>query len=482
MWERSRRAHCAVPWPSAGNRAALKRTDPLEQLLTRTPVMTRESPLVGSGILPNMLLDPLAVAGLFGYSAAKDLVAEVTRRIKSRNRTAYQSAADTFAYDTARCSVVENFYRDSPRGDLLPYRLDFPGMGVSRETGILTRRTYLGCGPRQGKIRFAYIDRKVPDTPPKEIAKYAIEISARLQEDHVILENRPLYSLQSIDEPNDELIFQFGLSEFLRYRFCYGLLEDEIIDALVRTVGNVEAVCASPDRYLPVRRTILPTLLKIEDVGSRLCGGGVGVLFAMARDVGQDFLLLVQVRSGKVSDSRDHLAVVPKAFHQPFVDAAAEVHIRSSVYRETYEELYSGEEARTDRPVLSADWYFDRCPGVAYFRDHGHAFQNEVVAFGLSSLLGNFEFAVLLAIPDEWYWKTFRRQIELSLIETKKVIPVSSLDQDQMADILAHKNWAPESRFHFVECLIRLAELYPDRVRVPRIVRKLGDEVLGAAG
>jgi hypothetical protein len=79
---------------------------------------------------------------------------------------------------------------------------------------------------------------------------------------------------------------------------------------------------------LPLRGRFLPDAATVLGVDQRLCAGGPLALCAIARPGSHtqsaDYLLLIQERSGSVLNAARRLAVIPKAFHQPLSDHAAD--------------------------------------------------------------------------------------------------------------------------------------------------------------
>ena len=45
------------------------------------------------------------------------------------------------------------------------------------------------------------------------------------------------------------------------------------------------------------------------------------------------------------------------------------------------------------------------CPGMAYFKDHEGAYDCEVTGFAMNPVCAGYETAVLLAVPDSWFWR-----------------------------------------------------------------------------
>lgn len=135
----------------------------------------------------------------------------------------------------------------------------------------------------------------------------------------------PLYRLRSISPERGAISATVDLAPFVEYVLTLDLLEGELVDAL--TSGN-----AAPTS-LPLRQRYLPDLEAVLDLPNRLCVGGALALCVIARPANpyrgtaEDYLLLVQERSGHVINTARRLAVIPKGFHQPMVDFQAETHI-----------------------------------------------------------------------------------------------------------------------------------------------------------
>ena len=104
------------------------------------------------------------------------------------------------------------------------------------------------------------------------------------------------------------------------------------------------------------------------------------------------------------------LAVIPKAFHQPTVEPAAEAHLSTSLLRELEEELLGREELgnlfssnfrnvdpfHTDLLSAPLRWLLERKirmpTGLSAW------------ALNPNLLSGNYEFACLVVIDDEEWW------------------------------------------------------------------------------
>src|ERR1700754_3764824 len=89
---------------------------------------------------------------------------------------------------------------------------------------------------------------------------------------------------------------------------------------------------------LPLRDHYLPDLASVLDLRGRLCAGGVLALCAIPRPDDPfrgdaDYALLVQERSGQVLNATRRLAVIPKGFHEPLRDVAADARIGATLRR-----------------------------------------------------------------------------------------------------------------------------------------------------
>jgi hypothetical protein len=419
------------------------------------------------------LIDLIAVAGLLGYSAAKDLTSEIARRRRSwseKRLADHMVKVKTFAYDAAICRVLIEYYSRSRKiTDLERYRAVVAGN--NKETTIFTapERTALRTPPSQADFKL-----EVADGPavPAAVRNLAPTVIARLGKLEVRVTDDPIFRLMSAPLSGPNLSFRFARSSFYEYRFTAGLLEDELNDSLASHDGNIHAILKDPANTLPIREAILPEISSLTQYSGRICGGGLGVVFAMARGKPHnDFIIPIQTRSAKVADGQGRLSVLPKAWHQHIADPHEEVGIQSTIYRELFEEVYGGAGTEECGRRLSHDWYFE-FPPLKYFRDHEGAFKNEIVAFGLNAVNGNYEFAILLAVIDTWYWSTFKPQMK-PMWEFAQIEPVSTKDPHRIADLLLKGNWAPESVFSLVEGLIRLHKIEPERVDLPDLRREL---------
>ena len=169
------------------------------------------------------------------------------------------------------------------------------------------------------------------------------------------------------------------------------------------------------------------------------------------------------------------LAVIPKAFHQPTVEPAAEAHLSTSLLRELEEELLGRDELgdlfssnfrnidpfHTDLLSAPLRWLLERKDSDAY--------RTECVGFGINLLSGNYEFACLVVIDDEEWWGRFGGQLQANW-EVERIRLYSSRDTASLRDLMRDPQWSNEGLFAFSEGLRRLAELdTTQRVAAPFI-------------
>jgi hypothetical protein len=244
------------------------------------------------------------------------------------------------------------------------------------------------------------------------------------------------------------------------------LLETELHDLTREEARNPGATAT------PLRDAWLPTVNAGLAFASRVCVGGPVCLVAIAE--GDQYQLLVQERSTQVLNVTGTLAVIPKAFHQPTVDAYGETRISTTIERELEEELLG----RADLEQLSADDMRRAAPlhpsnasaPMTWLRAHPDSWRIECTGFGINMVTGNYEFSCLVVIDDPTWWTSYAHLLEANW-EARRLHRYSSLDSDGIMHLIGDSRWSNEGLFAFIEGLRRLAELGSSRVRVPAIER-----------
>jgi hypothetical protein len=294
-------------------------------------------------------------------------------------------------------------------------------------------------------------------------AQAALERLAVVEVTGTVVVNSVLYSLSEIQTGDGRLVAQFGRTEFAVYALTNDLLETELREA---------AQDEGSGRTTPLRDAWLPTLSAGTAFGERVCVGGPICLVAIAD--GEQYQLLVQERSSRVLNVTGALAVIPKAFHQPMMDAYSETRISTTIERELEEELLG----RTDLEQRSADSMRRAAPlhplrssaPMKWLRAHPDSWRIECTAFGVNMVTGTYEFSCLVVIDDPGWWMSYGHLLEANW-EADRLHRYSSLDTDGVAHLIDDPRWSNEGLFALIEGLHRLGELGPSLVRAPVIER-----------
>lgn len=288
----------------------------------------------------------------------------------------------------------------------------------------------------------------------------AVNRLAEVETNGTVLVNRPLYRLLDAQVDNRRLAAAFGLTDFASYALTADLLEEELLDSITSGDGN-----------LPLRDLYLPTVEAALSFDGRVCAGGPACLIAIARPEG-DYALLIQERSRTVVNVAGRIAVIPKAFHQPTVDAFSEFRVAMTVERELEEELLG----RLDLELLTPDsdrrasptHLLNQSEPMGWLRSHPESYRIECSGFGINMVTGNYEFACLVAVEDPRWWQTYGHRIEGNW-EALRLRCVSSRDTAGIAALVGDARWSNEGLFAFIEGLRRLAALESHRVAIPAI-------------
>ena len=163
-------------------------------------------------------------------------------------------------------------------------------------------------------------------------------------------------------------------------------------------------------------------------------------------------------RSWRVLNVPGKLAVTPKAFHRPVIEAADEAQLSASLERELEEELLGRHDL--EQPTRIADPFHPqrRSQPMAWLHAHPDAYRVECVGFGINMVTGNCEFACLVLIEDETWWERFAGQIEANW-ETQRIRRYSSHDTAGLQALIADPLWSNEGLFAFLQGLRRLGQV-----------------------
>jgi hypothetical protein len=348
--------------------------------------------------------------------------------------------------------------------------------GVPVTTTILTSTDWLDLRLTLGRGRDRLSLDAAASTPVEHLDHAAALAAARrlaeaLSTGSQIIDT-PLYRLHDIDIGSGHLAGTVGLGHFTSYAMTMDLLEAEIIDALSGGRPSVPGTLPLRDRYLP-------TVDAVTGTRRRLCAGGALALFAAARPGTRhrpgepDYVLLVQERSGQVLNAAGRLAVIPKSFHEPLVDYRDDAQLSATLERELEEELFGRADVdSTQGGRRHADpFHLSRLSAPMRWlieRADSRSWHMECTGFGFNLVSGNYEFACLIIVDDEQWWKTFAGSIEANW-ETGGLRRYSSLDGNLLASLIQDPAWSNEGLFALMQGLRRLAEHDPQRVNLPPI-------------
>jgi transcriptional regulator with XRE-family HTH domain len=372
--------------------------------------------------------------------------------------------------------ALVDYYHSSPAANASAtfYRARVGGAPLT--LSVLVEQDWLGLavqlGSDQERFRLAVTDpNSAANQLEGETLKAALGRLANVEVSGTVLVNSLLYRLLEIDVGRHRLEGVVSLADFAGYALTMDLLETELVNALATTTPQrVSSINPRFTTDLPLRDVYLPTTSSALALEERLCVGGPVALLAAARggtSRGQsepDYVLLIQERSNRVLNATGRLAVVPKAFHEPTVEAGLETRLSASLERELEEELLG----RQDLEGLVEGSYRQADP---FHRDHlsepmrwlldrrqTDAYHVECVGFGINMVSGNYEFPCLILIDDEEWWARYGGQVEANW-EMERIRRYSSRDTAGLQALITDPRWSNEGLFAFLEGLRRLATL-----------------------
>ena len=414
------------------------------------------------------------VAAVSGISA-RDLITKMTTAKAAREGQKLEKYRKDLA-EYATPQKVREFVSGLYGGGMGPLRQVRIRAGAgSYLTSMFSRKEFLGTSFLPDDMMLTY-DKTVGKAPLDVSATSAIEalaprVLANLAIQGVKIWNSPTYRLLRIGDSHP-LRATVGKVGFLEYRFGSGLVTDELAEALVDSKGDVATVLEERYTRCPIRVSILGDSHQLSDYSSRLCCGGVSGILAFARPAPHhDYYIPYMVRSNKVSENRGRIGLLPVGFHQPMVDGSQEMPLDLSLYREIYEELFGGSDAEQLGSHITPDWYLSQEP-MSYFKEHENGFRCEVVSYGVNASTGNYEFGLLLYVPDTWFYKTYSGRFR-SNWEPESIHWLSTTNTEKIAELIADPNWTDECRLALTHGLVRLASLDPHRVKLPVLATEL---------
>jgi hypothetical protein len=163
--------------------------------------------------------------------------------------------------------------------------------------------------------------------------------------------------------------------------------------------------------------------------------------------------------------------VIPKGFHQPLTDLAADVHIEATLRREMEEELFGREDLDStvgDQRAADPMHPSRLSEPMRWLDEDPTRLRMECTAFGLNLVSGNYEFACLIVIEDEEFWARYGGVVQANW-EATGLRQYSSRNPELLGSLIQDEAWSNEGLFALLQGLRRLAETGGRRVDLPTI-------------
>lgn len=421
-----------------------------------------------------------AILGVFGITVPWLYKKCKRARLKAQAQQIREGAASLIAAESRiqqeglMTRLLQRYYPDPELREQNLCRYSFAVNGKQITTNIASKASWFGLRlpiSDTERDRFQLVKKVVslPSIPEGEQQRILNTITKK----GVRFDDKPMFALHSFAPCTNDVVASFSLVEYKDYKLALGLLEEELVQALVDADLDPDLAYERREYLLPGRNTFLKDCKTIAEYSNRLCVGGTNVLLAFRRPEEDDFAFFLKRRSRKVSTGRGVFSLLPSGTHQPELVANAqdEAPIAATVYRETLEELFGGKEIEVSDGHQAARRY-RFADQLRWFQEPSNRskFVLELVSFGLNLFDGTFEFGVLLAVKDERYWKHYEKTIKISdEFADEDTPPFSTKKRDALADIICDPRCADTSLIALVEGLRRLKQIEPTRVNLPDI-------------
>jgi hypothetical protein len=411
-----------------------------------------------------------AVAGLLGLSA-KECSQQYRAWRERRQSLSAQSLAESIARVANQGLARRVVRRVYPRDELLREGLAPVTVAVGDErisTAMVSRPDWQG-------LSIALTDTSqlcelvsaplVTPSLPKDTVFRFVEQFELLKLDWW---DQSIYRLHAWSHKPDSLAASFSEDRYKNYRQTTGLMQDELVHALIDADFHPNAVDI---QGLTLRNTIMPSCRQIESLTSRICMGGVAVMFAAARGTPHhDFVVPLHRRSHTVAEDPGTFSVIPRGIHQPVVDARTEIRPSSTAFRELFEELFGGKSAKRNVRYFSPEWYLDTSAPMRWLHEHPDAYTLSCTCRGINLIEGNYLFGLLLVVHDEEFWARFGRQPEPNEESADEgLYLIGTRDRADWLRLLTRRPWGGEALFALTEGFGQLSSLYPDRCEIPTV-------------
>ncbi|MXV21971.1 hypothetical protein [Deinococcus xianganensis] len=258
------------------------------------------------------------------------------------------------------------------------------------------------------------------------------------------------YSLRNIRVTGKDIELYFSEMSFYEWNDRYGDLEDEFISSVPDLLDRKKGL---RDINFDLRNRYLPDLGTVFNFNNRLAAGGVVVLTIIPTDIdANNALILVEERSGDVSDGRELLTTIPRGFHDRFASSRDDYHLETTVLREVAEEVFNRSGLRNGE--IDTQVYLEASPPIADLMG-SQKYILMPTGFGIDLLKGNYTVTYLLLVTDKSWWRKYRHSQSLNY-EFKQNGESRRLmlsETKQLERILQRPDWTSEGFFAFVEGL-----------------------------
>ncbi len=336
------------------------------------------------------------------------------------------------------------------------------------KTRIFTRSEWLNKPYKLGlSNRNFFLEKRdlpevsLPFTKIKSITNVLLESAVKIWPEDS-------YRLLSVDYRGSNVRSVFSNVDFLEYKFTIGLLQNELTEALILSNYNLEFILRDKEKYLPLRELMLPNVSSLDSFESRICIGGVAVLFAVATKERDDFTIWIQQRSDDVCDGSGMISVIPLGLHQCPISRTEEVCISRTVFREALEEIRGNPEADISKNKLDPKWPEKVDDALKWLHEHPKSWFMECVTFMIDSIAGAYNYGVLWVVHDPEFWEKHSGTFKTNW-EVHSVKEIHSTDKVKITEILKEPGWNQDGLITFIECLRRLKYHFKEQVDMPNI-------------
>lgn len=391
---------------------------------------------------------------------------ETSPELQLRNSVDIPESVDT----RLSHQLLRRYYPDKALRASGLFRFSFSVNGQRVSTNIATKGEWLGLKisiDERDHDRFPLHALSVswPSTSVHEEAELREELNKR----GTMFYNKPIYCLRAF-APHQKQVAVFSLGQYGDYKIQLGRLEEETTNALRNSDNKPDVAFYMRRARMQLRNRLLPDCSTVSTF-RRLCAGGTNVLLALRKPDHDGFAFFVKRRSKRVSTGRQLFSLLPSGMHQPTNKANArfETSIAATVYRETYEELFGGQEVEVEDQHIAPQWFMSKAP-LRWISEHRDKVVTEIVSFGINLVDGTYEFGVLVVIDDENYWSMFQDAMTPNREFDDSETPYfSTMDSDRLFMLLTDPYLADTSSIALVEGLRRLNVLCPARTKLPRL-------------